>query len=62
MKLKRCPFCDSDSIGIIEDWEGGLHFWAQCFDCDARTNEDKDFNIAGQYWNTRNGQTEQSSS
>lgn len=53
MKLKPCPFCGSENIGIIEDWEGGQHFWASCFDCDARTAEHEAFNKAAQYWNIR---------
>lgn len=63
-KLKHCPFCGRDEIGIHEDRDvhpGLYQYSAECAWCsgtawgEAKTSDRKAYESAIEAWNTRAG-------
>lgn len=64
-KLKRCPFCGRDEIGIYEDSDvhpGLYQYHAECEWCsgtawgEAGTSDREAYDSAVETWNTRVGE------
>ena len=56
-KLKRCPFCGSDSVGIGHSLQNNeeltKHYFAECISCACLGPESLDENEARQLWQNR---------
>lgn len=53
MKLKPCPFCQSDDLGIACD--GPQYYFVLCNHCYCRGSSSGTIEDAAKYWNDRGG-------
>lgn len=57
IKLKTCPFCGGEELGVREVWKRGSMFWVVCGSCGASSDLLESEEKAAEAWNRRDGRT-----
>lgn len=54
IKIKNCPFCGSDLVGVEREKDFPPKFYVKCNQCFAQGGYDGKVEVAINMWNTRN--------